>query len=213
LVDTRAEYHDLQAIYLPIAVGVFAAVALLVLFAVVRFRRREGREPSRRSEAPVLEAVYALVLAGVVGFLVALTFRTESKVDAVAKRPGLEVDVIVAKWRWRFDYPRLGLSQVGTDKLPPLLVVPTGTTVRFDMTSQDVIHAFWIPDLRFKRDAFPRRTTRFDLVFDRKGFYSNGRCAQYCGLRHGDMRFTVQAVSPSEFGAWARGRAKTGAAP
>jgi cytochrome c oxidase subunit II len=210
VVDTRVEYHDLQAVYLPIAAAVFGLVALLVIVAVLRGRRREAGAGGGREGAPVAEVLYALGLAGLAAFLVGATFRTEAKVDPVAARPGLDVRVKVAKWRWRFDYPALGVSQVGGDRSPPLLAVPVGQTVRFTMTSLDVIHSFWIPDLRFKRDAFPGRSTRFDLVFDRRGFYSNGRCAEFCGLHHSDMTFVVQAMDPLAFAAWAQWRRTAG---
>jgi cytochrome c oxidase subunit 2 len=125
----------------------------------------------------------------------------------VEARAALRVDVTAAKWSWRFDYPRYGISLIGSDARPPTLVVPTGTRVLFTMTSLDVIHAFWIPERRFKRDAFPRRTTRFDLVFDRTGvFPDGGACAEYCGLHHAEMRFDVEAMPPAAFAAWARAR-------
>jgi cytochrome c oxidase subunit 2 len=64
-----------------------------------------------------------------------------------------------------------------------------------------VIHAFWIPEQRFKRDAFPNRTTQFDLDFDQAGM-NGGVCAEFCGLRHSQMSFNVLALSPSAFSSW-----------
>jgi len=215
VIDTRHEYSRLQDIYLPIAVGVFVVVVALVLFMALRFRARAGREPSRREGAPVVESIYVVLLALVAALLVGATFRTESRVDRVTAHRGLDVTVTAAKWRWRFDYPALGTSQVGTNTVPSTLVVPAHTTIRFTLTSVDVIHSFWIPDVRFKRDAFPRRTTRFDLVFDRTGFHSGGgSCAEYCGLGHGNMIFGVDVRSRADFARWAsRRRAAPGAAP
>ena len=208
VVDTRHEYQGLQELYLPIAVGVFVLVLAVVVFAALRFRRRgDGRAPSRRTGAPVVEGLYVLILAGVAALLVGATFTTESREDRSSRPAALDVSVTVAKWRWRFDYPGLGISEIGTDTTPPTLTVPAGTTVRFTMRSQDVIHSFWIPDLRFKRDAFPLRTTRFELVFDRTGFHSaGGACAEYCGLHHGDMSFAVDVLRRAEFDRWAQGR-------
>jgi cytochrome c oxidase subunit 2 len=79
--------------------------------------------------------------------------------------------------------------------------VPSDTTVRFTLTSRDVIHSFWVPAVRFKRDAFPKRTTTFDLVFDQPGFHP-GYCAEYCGLQHGAMHFSVNVLAPADFSAW-----------
>ncbi len=212
MVDTRHEYQRLQDIYLPIAVGVFVLVLALVVFLAVRYRRRgDGRPSHQRTEAPVVEGLYAVGLAVVAALLVGATFSTESREDRASSPAALDVTVTAAQWRWRFDYPSQGIDEIGTDTTPPTLTVPVGATVRFTMRSQDVIHSFWIPDLRFKRDAFPRRTTRFELVFDRIGFDSaGGACAEYCGLHHGDMSFGVDVLSRPEFARWVQARRGAG---
>ncbi len=196
MTDTREEFKDLFSLYLPVTAAVAAIVFSLVVFAVVRYRRRPDRGASSRREARIVELTYAAILACVAAVLVSATFIKESDVDAVSSHPGLRVEVIAFQWQWRFTYPDLGVSVVGTRDNPPTLVVPT-----FSATSHDVIHSFWIPSERFKRDAFPKRTTRFDLVFDKLG-ESTGRCAEFCGLRHSDMTFHVQVVTQDRFRAW-----------
>jgi heme/copper-type cytochrome/quinol oxidase subunit 2 len=206
VVDTRHEYGDLAGTYLPIAVAVVGVVMLLLVLFALRFRARPGRAAptSRRSEAHVVEIAYILVLAAIGVFLLTRTFPTEAKVDRVVNRPGLEVQAIAAKWRWRFDYPAQHRSQVGSNTSPATLVVPTGTTVRFTLTSVDVIHALWIPGERVKRDAFPGRVATFDVVFDKPGFSRyGGECSEFCGLGHTGMRFSIQALTPARFRAWA----------
>jgi cytochrome c oxidase subunit II len=204
VVETRHEYNHLFDLYVPIALGVFAIVSGLVVFALVRYRRRGDERPGGRSDAPVAELLYVLVLAGVVALLVTSTFRTEAKVDRVSSRPALQVNVTASKWKWRFTYPSYGISVVSADTRPSTLVVPAGQTVRFRLTSIDVIHSFYVPALRFKRDAFPQSTTTFDLVFERPRFM--GECAEFCGLHHADMLFSVEALPPSKFKAWVAGR-------
>jgi cytochrome c oxidase subunit 2 len=185
---------------------VFAIVVVLVVAFALRYRRRSDRAVSERHEANAIEGLYAVALACIAAFLVFETFRHESRIDHYTPRPTLDVRVTAARWHWRFDYPRYGVSQLGSDSIPPLLMVPAGATVRFRMTSIDVIHSFWIPDLRFKRDAFPDRWTIFELSFpQRPGFEAgNGLCGEFCGLRHGDMRFGVEIMSASQFAAWAQ---------
>jgi cytochrome c oxidase subunit II len=207
-VDTRNEYSHLFDIFVPIALVVFGVFAGAILFAVIRYRRAgEARGPS---EAPVAEFLYVIVLAGIVAFLVSQTFRTEAKVDRVSARPALRVDVTAAKWSWRFSYPAYGISIVSADVRPATLVVPTHQTVRFRLTSLDVIHSFYIPALRFKRDAFPGKATTFDLVFDRPRFM--GECAEFCGLHHADMRFSAEAIPGAEFRRWALERRRNAGA-
>jgi cytochrome c oxidase subunit 2 len=93
---------------------------------------------------------------------------------------------------------------IGTDAVVPELVLPAGSSVRFEMTSRDVIHSFWIPGFRFKRDVFPAQTTSFEVdVSDKTGFFRNtGVCAEFCGLDHTQMRFSVRIVTPDEFDQW-----------
>lgn len=202
MIDTRAEFRDLLSLYLPVMIAVVAIVVTVVLFALLRYRAGAGRTPSAKSDAPVLESAYALVLVAVVAVFVWATFTTETKVDRVSSDPGLRVDVVAFKWQWRFAYPGAGIRPiVGTEHTRPTLVVPTRTTIRFTMTSRDVIHALWVPALRFKRDAFPKRTTEFDLVFDHPGAFA-GRCAEFCGLDHADMTFVVRALPPQQFRRW-----------
>jgi cytochrome c oxidase subunit II len=204
VTGTRHEFDELFFdLYLPVMVGVVAIVVALVAFAVLRSRRRRHRPASGRSEIAWAEGLYALLLAGVAAVLVAATFRVEERVDAVSSAPAARIRVTGFSWGWRFDYAT-GVSVLGNDRRPPELVVPAGRTVRFDLGSRDVIHAFWIPDLRFKRDAFPRRRTRFDLVFTEGTFA--GSCAEFCGLHHAEMTFTVRALPPAEFLTWLRNR-------
>jgi cytochrome c oxidase subunit 2 len=204
LVDTRDEFRSLFDLYVPIALVVFAVIVGLILFALVRFRRRNDQTPSRRTEAPALEIIVAVALAATVVLLTGRTFSVESRVDRVAADAPLHIDVVASKWKWRFTYPRYGRSEVSGDIRPATLVVPSGQTVQFRMRSLDVIHSFFVPKLRFKRDAFPERTTKFDLVFHQPGF--TGRCAEFCGLHHADMRFNVEVLPPDEFASWAAER-------
>jgi cytochrome c oxidase subunit II len=152
--------------------------------------------------------LYALVLAAVVVFLLTMTFRTDDRVVEVSADPGQKVDVTAFQWGWRFTYPGDGVTVVGDDKRPPTLVVPLDTTVQFTLRSRDVIHAFWIPEVRFKRDAFPDRETTFDLSFDEQDM--TGRCAEFCGLAHGEMTFDVVAMGQDEFGDWLRTQRRAG---
>lgn len=204
LVSTRHEYDHLASIYVPIAIGVFAAIVLAVVLAVLRYRGRPPERAARWHENNSLEGAYALVLALTVAFLLYLTFSAEHRVDTVSARqvPVVTVDVTGAKWEWTFLYPRYAITQrSGTVGRQPL-VVPTGVAVRFDLRTLDVIHAFWIPEIEFKHDLIPGSTQVVTLSFPKAGLFQ-GACAEFCGLRHSDMLFNVRAVSPAQFRAWA----------
>jgi cytochrome c oxidase subunit II len=215
LSDTRSEYQDLFHVYWPIGVGVFAVVAVVVLFVLVRFRSRSDELPEGRDESKPAEGIYAAVLVCVAAFLLYLTYGAMSDLDAQEhRRAPLHVRVTAAKWNWRFDYPRQRVTVQGTDGFVPTLAVPARTPVRFDLTSLDVQHAFWDPSRRFKRDAFPGRTTTFTLTFPHTGFgRGEGECAEFCGLRHSYMDFHVNVMEPAVFRSWAGRRAASGGSP
>lgn len=168
---------------------VVVVVFLAALIPLVVFRGRPGR-PSRRNSAPAAEAAFALVLVAIAIVFVTKTFRAESRIDAVAAT-GDTVQVVAFQWGWTFTHD--GSTVTGDDLRIPTLHVRAGRTIRFRMTSRDVIHSFWIPSERFKRDAFPQHWTEFDLTFERPGTYV-GRCAEFCGLQHAGMGFEVRAT-------------------
>jgi cytochrome c oxidase subunit II len=196
-VDERHEFAGLESVYLPIAIAVFAIVCLFVLYAFLRRRRA----PSQRKENNPLELAYAVALVIISAFLVYLTFTTENKTDAVAKQPGLRIEATAGQWSWRFSYPQYGVTVEQTPDQPAEFEVPTGTEVNFTGTSNDVIHAFYVPERRFKRDLFPGRNSKFTLMWP-KPVSDLGECAEYCGLLHAHMSFHVRAVSPADFRTW-----------
>lgn len=212
LVDNRHEYQRVFDIYVPIAVGVFVLFTILILFFAIRGRFRPPDQASPRHENNPLELSYAALLACVVAFLLYVTFSAEHQIDTVSltAHPQLTVDVVGSKWEWTFDYPAYGISHhSGTVGHQPL-VVPIDEPIRFNITSRDVIHAFWIPEIDFKRDAIPGEREVVVLDFDQAGAFL-GHCAQFCGLDHADMWFPVDAVSPARFAAWARSGGKASA--
>jgi cytochrome c oxidase subunit II len=200
MAAARVEVQDLFDAYLWIGVGVAAIVYGAVAFALLRYRRKPGREPSRKSEAMRTELTYAGVLVLIIAGLVTATFTVEDRVDAVSGDPALRVDVTAFQWGWTWRYPD-GLTVTGNSDEPPTFAVPANRTIQFTMTSRDVIHAFWVPEQRFKRDAFPNRTTTFDLDFGDTGM-NGGVCAEFCGLRHAQMSFNVLALSEPDFRSW-----------
>ncbi|HWH10961.1 MAG TPA: cytochrome c oxidase subunit II [Solirubrobacteraceae bacterium] len=202
MVETRHEFRALLGVYAPIAVGVFLIVVATLGFVVVRFRHRPGRVVSKRSTAPRLELLYVLVLAGIATFLVVITFRTESRVDALAASPALRIAATGSDWRWSFYYPAQGIDEVGRGQGPTELYVPADRTIEFDLTSLDVIHAFYIPYEDYQRAAIPRIVNRFDLVFPKPGVQTSGYCNEYCGIGHTAMRFEIHVLTPTAFAAW-----------
>jgi cytochrome c oxidase subunit 2 len=187
------------------------AVALLVwgliLFAIVRWRRspRAGDDayPPQFRDNNALEIAWTVVPLILVIGLFAYTYRAEANVEALAPKPDVTVAVNAYRWGWTFTYDG-GPAISGAARKPPEMVIPLGETTRIVLTSSDVNHAFWVPDFLFKRDAIPGRTSSFDLRPSKLGTFL-GHCAEFCGLDHALMNFSVRVVPPDEYARWRRG--------
>jgi cytochrome c oxidase subunit II len=180
--------------YVFIGAGIFVGLYVYgcIFWCLFKYRRRQNREPQQFSGNTPLEILYvALPLLMVIG-LFGVTYAIELPVDHVVAHPANEIAVTAFQWSWEFAYPG-GFSTTGTPSFPPTLYLPEGETTQVDLRSIDVTHSFWIPAFLFKRDAIPGMTNVFDLMPTRTGRFV-GRCAQYCGLDHALMSFTVQVV-------------------
>ncbi|NQY56236.1 MAG: cytochrome c oxidase subunit II [Ilumatobacteraceae bacterium] len=192
-------------IYLYLAIGVAAFIAVLVLYVIIRFRRRDGDElpPQKQYNVPV-ELAYTIIPLLIIGALFAITVVTVQAIEEIDDDPDLVVEVTAAQWQWQFDYPDSGVSVIGSGEEFPELVLPANSSVTFELQSLDVIHSFWITAFRFKRDIIPGSPGRFSVdIEDVAGYYPNaGVCAEYCGLAHGTMRFEVRILETDEFADW-----------
>jgi cytochrome c oxidase subunit II len=183
------------------ALCVGAVVWALIFYVVIRFRRRSDEVPSQKQYNIPVEVVYTAIPVVIVAVLFGFTVRAQDKIDRVSPDPAVSVTVTGYQWGWRFEYAGDGVTVATKDQQPPTLVLPAGQTVRIVLVSADVVHGFWVPDFLFKRDAIPGFTNRFDFNVQKVGTYG-GRCTVFCGLRHDQMLFNVEAVTPAEFQQW-----------
>jgi cytochrome c oxidase subunit 2 len=201
VADTRSDFAGVWSLYLWIGVGVAVLVIGTVAFAVVRYRDRPGRTPSRRAERISVEVGVTALILSIVALLVFTTFHTEAREDNTAEADSVRIDVDAFQWGWKFTYPGEGVTVLGNSDREPNFAVPAGRRVSFALTSSDVIHAMWIPGQRFKKDAIPGRVNHFDMEFDENG-REQGVCAEFCGLRHTNMRFGVWVLSNESYERW-----------
>ena len=172
-----------------------------------RYRRRRS-DPEEvlkpYHESVPLEIVYTSLPVLIVVFLFVISMRANDRVTAVAPDPSLTVRVEAFAWGWRFAYPdgaEVVSSPSSETTAGPVLMLPQGETVRFQLTSTDTIHAFWVPEFLYKKDAIPGRTFEFDVTPTEVGTFQ-GHCAEFCGLNHAYMNFSVRVVTPNEFDSW-----------
>jgi cytochrome c oxidase subunit 2 len=178
----------------------------LIFWCVIRYRKRGDNLPVQTRFNMPLEVLYTVTPVLIVAVLFYYTAIVQTDVDKVSAKPDMTVEVVAFKWNWQFNYrdapgaeARTVASNLGSSDVIPLLVLPTGKKIRFEETSRDVIHSFWVPEMLFKRDVFPGNVRNtFEVTLDREGRYV-GRCAELCGTYHAFMQFELVVVSPEKF--------------
>jgi cytochrome c oxidase subunit II len=222
------DIHTLFLIVLAIGAVIFLLVEGVLIYAIVKFRRRRGGpEPAMVHGNTPLEVGWtvgaALIVAGIAAvtfvFLPGIKNPPNSNANGLQQLAGIEfasveqpkppngkalrIDVVGQQYIWRYDYiaarPRL------TENRPVFsyyqMVVPTNTTVVLQINSADVAHSWWIPSLGGKADAIPGHNNYTWFKISKPGIY-HGQCAELCGNNHADMRAEVLAVPPDQFRAW-----------
>lgn len=191
----------LWRLFLVVALVVAVVVYGLLIWSIIRYRRRDDTAPRQTRYNVPLEIFYTVTPVVIVAVLFAFTFRTQNQVTSLSAHPDVTVEVTGFQWQWRFHYVDEGVDVVGAPGRPPVLVIPTHATIRLVLTSADVAHSFYVPAFLFKRDLIPGVHNEVDITVTDEGTYG-GACAEFCGLDHDRMTFSAQAVSGDAFRTW-----------
>ena len=210
---------------LPLCAGISALVLILMLVAIVRFRRGANPTPSRNSHNTTIEVIWTLVP---VLILVGIAIPSIRLLRHQYTPPPADVTVKVTghQWYWSYELPDYGVSfdsymlkeasdptrqanqRARTDADgPPLLavderlVIPQGKVVKFIITADDVIHSFAMPAFWIKQDANPGQLHETWAKVDRAGVYF-GQCSELCGARHGFMPIAIEVRPQAQFAQW-----------
>ena len=196
----------LAGLVLAITGAIFVVVAGLLIYAVVRFRRRandDGTEPAQIYGSGPVEAAWTTVPFLIVIVLTLTTARVIQEVqDARKPSAALDVQVIGHQWWWEFRYPKLGIVTAnelhvpvspGRDRLPTFL----------ELRSADVVHSFWVPRLMGKIDLVPNKVNSMWIEPERPGLFL-GQCGTYCGTQHALMLLRVYADTREDFDRWVK---------
>jgi cytochrome c oxidase subunit 2 len=188
---------EVDAIYLfGVVVAIFFSllVAALVLFFAVRYRRRHPDEIGQ----PEKTVTWLEITWSVIPFLILMVmFAWGAKVFFIAFRPpsdAVEYYVVGKQWMWKFQHPQ------GTREINDLHV-PVGQPIKLTMTSEDVIHSFFVPAFRVKADVLPGRYTTVWFEATKPGAY-HIFCTEYCGAEHSRMGGTIHVMEPRDYEAW-----------
>jgi cytochrome c oxidase subunit II len=179
------------------AVSAFVILLISVLLLVgIAPRRRRGYRP-RETPRWAWRTVFVGGVVFPVFVLCALWVLTLRDIRAISatRTSALTVAVIGHDWWWEVRYPQQGVVTAND------IHIPTGSAVKVLLTTDDVLHSFWVPQLAGKTDLIAGKTNVMWLQADRAGVY-RGQCAEYCGLQHAHMAFNVVAQPPADFDTW-----------
>jgi cytochrome c oxidase subunit 2 len=193
-----------------IAVAIFVAVEGLIVWSILRYRRRPGDVdlPPQTHGNNFVEVLWTLIPTVIVLYLFAISWNTLNTVDATSTDPDVRIHVIAGQFQWQFEYLDAQGHHVATQTKPlgdgGGMAVPVGKRVQVTLDSGDVIHAWYVPRFLFKRDVVPGQTNKFEFTVneDEVGQTFHGQCAELCGTGHRVMLFSVIALSPADYDAW-----------
>lgn len=191
---------------------VFAFVVVMVIYSMLRFRQRGDPTedgPATHGSRSLIFSWLAITTALCLLVIVTPGITGLRELRAHANEPpDLLVQMHAGRFYWQVTYPAYGISTFNKE-----LVLPKDELVRFEVTSGDTLHSFWIPAFRTKIDAVPGKITLIDAVPSVIGDYGGDfeyrvQCAELCGLGHNGMRIPVRVLSQADFQAWVAENAK-----
>ncbi len=216
--DVAQDIYDIHMLTMQVTTVLLIIVFAIVFYSIYFHRKSRGFEADQDFHNTWFgNWSWVLVPALVLG----VDFTIAKNADAVLKtvwevpkeKDLLDVKVTGHQWWWEFDYLDHGIKvesrytpeeKSGEHYLREVdnrLVLPTGKKIRFLHTSADVLHAFWVPELAFKKDAIPGYVTETWIELNREGVF-RGQCAELCGTWHSRMPIVVESVSPEKFAQW-----------
>jgi cytochrome c oxidase subunit II len=196
---------DIVSVYTSIfliAMAVLVVVGGLLLYAALRFRRRDDREPPQIHGNARLEIVWTAIPVLILAFLF---IRTTLRMDYVRNGPPAQqtIQVTGVQWAWLFRYPN--------GKASSILTIPVNQVIQLKVTSKDVLHSFWVPRLGGQIYAIPGQENHGWIEASQAGQYL-GQCNELCGIGHATMSLEVNAVSSADYQAFLAGK-PTGGGP
>jgi cytochrome c oxidase subunit 2 len=218
------DIYGLHMYVIWIVVGIMAVVYGVIVYSMIRHRKSKGAVAATFSENNWLEIAWTVVPLIIITVIIIPSIRVLVAMDDY-DAADLTVKVTGHQWKWQYEYLDYGVGfysmlatpmaeVVGVDEkdewylleVDEPLVLPTNRKVRFVVTSNDVIHSWWVPELGIKRDAVPGYMYEAWARIEEPGIY-RGQCAELCGVNHGFMPIVVKAVPPEEFDKWVATRA------
>ena len=202
-----------------ICVVIFVVVFGVMFYSIYAHRKSKGHKAAKFHDNLKLEVIWTIIPFIILVGMALPSTATLLEMDDVSKSD-MTVKITGYQWKWKYDYPDQDVSFFSSLSTPREqienkatkgehyllevdnpLVLPVGKKIRFVVTANDVIHAWWVPAFAVKKDAIPGFVNEVWARVDEPGVY-RGQCAELCGKDHGYMPIVVQAVAPEEFDKW-----------
>lgn len=220
ITKEASKLHGLYLVVMLVGAVIFALVEALIIWCIVRYRKRSDELPTQVHSNTPLEVIWTGIPIVIVLSVFTYSMVVLQQVNHGSPKNAMVVDVTGFQWQWQFTYHKNQLGQAsppnangtititGTAATEPTLVLPEGMPVTFKLHSNDVIHAFFVRNFLYKLDVIPGQTNSFTVTPTQTGSYE-GQCAEFCGLDHALMRFHVQIMSQSDFQKWVNSQPAT----
>jgi cytochrome c oxidase subunit II len=196
------EVHQLFVTITVIALPIFIVVEVLIVFFALRYRKRDDEAPPQQYGSTKALGIFFLIPLVIVAILYAFGETTLTSISKQDPNPQVVIKVVGFQWEWTFYYLNEGFYTTGKTLVKPAeMVVPVGVPVHIELESRDVIHSFFVPDFLFKRDLIPGHPNDFTFTANTLGTFQ-GQCAEFCGLHHAQMTFTLRVVTMGDYLAW-----------
>lgn len=213
------DIYYLHMVCMAVCAVIGVVVFGVMIYSLIHHRKSKGYKPASFHDNPRLELIWSIIpFLILVGLAVPAT-KVLIRMDDT-KKSEVTIKVVGYQWRWQYEYLDQGISFFSTLSTPLAqiqnkqekgewyllevdrpVVVPVNKKIRFLVTSNDVIHSWWVPELGIKRDAIPGFMYEAWATIEKPGIY-RGQCAELCGINHGFMPIVVEAVSEADFNKW-----------
>lgn len=219
VTDISREVFDLHMLIYWVCVAIGVVVYGAILYSIIAHRKSKGREASQFHDSTAVEIVWTLVPLVILIAMAVPASQTLIKMENTSEAD-ITLKITGYQWLWEYEYlnedvqfysvlktPReqiYNLQQKGEHYLLEVdneVVLPVDKKIRFLITSNDVLHAWWVPDLAVKKDAIPGFINESWTKIDEPGVY-RGQCAELCGRDHAFMPVVVRAVPQDEYKQW-----------
>ncbi|WP_430521064.1 cytochrome c oxidase subunit II [Aliivibrio sp.] len=219
VTDISGQVYDLHMTILYICIAIAIVVFGLMIFAMIKFRKSKGAVASTFHESTKVEIAWTII-----PFIILILMAIPATKTLIAMEDSSSADLTIkvtgSQWKWHYSYFDQGVEFYSFLATPTKqieggeikgenyllevdkpLVIPTNRKVRFLMTSDDVIHSWWVPAFAIKKDANPGFINEAWTRVDKPGVY-RGQCAELCGKDHGFMPIVVKVLEEGEFDTW-----------